>query len=465
MWATINDSHFSQSTSECAPIVHPPSLPQAEHSHEGTHNNHACYCARPDCRIDPPSLDRSYDITRRKTEAFFDALGHINDSSYRDQLVYSTLLVHGDSLDYDLVSILNQQVLFSKKVESHRALHALIILQGHENVSKQDKTLIQKFFEMITEDLKIRWTLFRDSNNASVLAKSCQFQYQESFPDTASESIRNCPSCFLWLLSSRVIHPEYFNSAGLSFFFLAIQSNRFEIAHKLISKMKPEEFLRPAAFMAERPLETVLQMCVMYRDLFVLCLDRMEGASSGHVDLRDALDDMQCAYICRFADAGLATRMRCHNIDLSDTAQALPQTIWTEIILYHPNPVSLFDWLWQSCCCPYEDTTLLAAQHDHVDAAHWLLLHTFDPKMHFACALEMASRQTQHSLSIMVYAIQRFFQSQSAYPIDWRQQMYDAVLSTCTGQEHDDMQNEKLQAIYHVACSLGTYGWLSPDLS
>ncbi|KAJ5385662.1 hypothetical protein N7509_008203 [Penicillium cosmopolitanum] len=69
------------------------------------------------------------------------------------------------------------------------------------------------------------------------------------------------------------------------------------------------------------------------------------------LDLGEILQEDEIRSICRYAGLNLADRMFKRGLDLAFVIQKDP-VLWFEIVMYHPNPIELFDWLYSRHCLP-----------------------------------------------------------------------------------------------------------------
>ncbi|KAJ6126422.1 hypothetical protein N7523_002034 [Penicillium sp. IBT 18751x] len=170
----------------------------------------------------------------------------------------------------------------------------------------------------------------------------------------------------------------------------------------LVSQLSPMHLLGLASIAKPRGQKTILQLAAGQPDIFSACLFNLE---EWKLDLRGALDPESFCIICRYATADLADRMYMTGINIARAVQN-DASIWLEIILHHPDPASLLDWLWEKKCLPplfgnsQHSLLEVATQHDRLEAARWLLSHTDDLSEYLKCAMEAARHQTVASVGI-----------------------------------------------------------------
>ncbi|KAJ6105256.1 hypothetical protein N7523_010066 [Penicillium sp. IBT 18751x] len=286
------------------------------------------------------------------------------------------------------------------KKEAHEALHEL--QQSYHQATPDFRTAVNLFFQtgFVHQLVCHEWRLFADCKDA--IDHQDELQHELEFPDIASWCAHSCRGCFDFLLQQRAIRPWYFNSFGHSLFILAFQATDISTMRYLVSQLSPMHLLGPASIAKTRGQKTILQWAASQPDIFSACLFRLEEC---RLDLRGALDPESFYIICRYATADLADRMYMKGINIAHAVQN-DASMWLEIILHHPDPASLLDWLWEKECLPplfdnnQHSLLEVATQHDRLEAARWLLSQTNDPAEYQKCAMEAAGRQTQASVGI-----------------------------------------------------------------
>ena len=372
-----------------------------------------------------------------------------------------------NNLYYGFMAHVYQKLFYAQPCESHVALHALNILQKDERMPEKSRHEIRMFFQMSSELIAIPWKLFTDFKHAS--ANRNVLQYTDCFPDTASFAIRSCPGdCFLELLRNKAIPACGFNSAGQSFFRLAVCEGRVDIAGELLSEMSVEQILEPASIMADCRQQTILEMSVMNAELFNVCWAKIE--LNPDLDLSNVLALEYYAYMCRFSTEDLALRMLARGIDLAYTVNALPYVTWPAMAQYHTSPASFFSWLMQRGCWPYSTEAghvtplLVAAQHDRFEATSWLLLNNHDTWEQRSCAIDAAVRQTEGSAYILGLVMKRISLAVPLYPLKWPQEIACKVIqAACNQNQMDDAENLKFTQDLAMQ-KLGSVKASAPDL-
>lgn len=305
-----------------------------------------------------------------------------------------------DRLDFEWLTSKYTCLFGSETNKAHEALHEL--QRFYHQGTPSFRTAIDLFFqtEFVQQLAFHQWRLFADCEHA--VGHQDELQRELEFPDIASWCARNCRDCFHFLLQQGAIRPWYFNSFGDSLFILAFQATDIPTMRYLVSQLGPMHLLAPASIAEAQGQRTILQLAAGHPDLFSICLFRLE---EWMLDLRGALDSESFCIICRYATAHLADRMYMKGINIAHAVQN-DASMWLEIILHHPNPALLLDWLWGKGCLPplfgHNQHSLLevAIQHDRLKAAQCLLSRTNDPDEYRACAIEAASRQTEASVGI-----------------------------------------------------------------
>ncbi|KAJ5655114.1 hypothetical protein N7490_002117 [Penicillium lividum] len=372
-----------------------------------------------------------------------------------------------DDLDYEFMAHLYERLLNAEPYESHMALHALNILQQDERMPESSRDEIRKFFQHSSEIMAISWGIYKDFKQASA---SLEFIQDKQFLlDTASFAVCGCPSdCFVQLVRSKAISASGFNSAGQSYFRLALCENRVDIACELLSEMSVEHIFEPTSIMADDWQQSIFEMSVMNSELFNACWTKIE--SKPDLDLSNVLKHEHYASVCLFATEDLAIRMLARGIDLVSTVHTLPHITWPAMAQYHPSPASFFDWLMQRECWPFStaagpDTPLLiAVQHDRFEATNWLLWHTFDVYEQRICAVVAAVRQTNDSAYILDFVVKRMSSGVPPHPHNWPHDIAGEVIQAACNQNQMG-RAENLEMIQDLAIrKLESVKGSAPDL-
>ena len=304
-----------------------------------------------------------------------------------------------DRLDFGWLMTTTRLFAFDTN-EAHKALHEL--QQSYHRATPGFRTAVDLFFhtEFVRQLLVHEWRLFADCKDA--INHQDDLQHEFEFPDIASWCAHSCRGCFYFLLQQSAIRPWYLNSFGHSLFFLAFQAKDISTMRYLVSYLSPVHILGPASIAKTQGQKTILQLAAGQPDIFSACLFRLEESM---LDLGGALDHESFCIICRYATAHLADRMYVKGINIAYAVQN-DTSMWLEVILQHPDPASLLDWLWGKDCRPplfcHDQRSLIevATQHDRLKAAQWLLSQTNDPAEYRKCAMEAAGRQTEASVGI-----------------------------------------------------------------
>ncbi|KAJ5330561.1 hypothetical protein N7476_000344 [Penicillium atrosanguineum] len=313
-----------------------------------------------------------------------------------DQWPDQKISTDAGSLDFEWLTCL----FASDTNGAHDALHGL--QEIYHQATPDFREAVHLFFqtESVHQLVVHQWRLFSDCEDA--VDHQDELQHERELPDVASWCAHNCRDCFCFLLDQGAIRPWYFNSFGHSQFFLVFQATEIPTAHYLISQLSPKHLLAPASIAEAQGQRTILQLAAGQPALFSACFSRLE---EWILDLREVLDHQSFFMICRYASARLAGRMYMKGIDIAQAVQD-NASLWLGIILHHPDPASLLDWLRKKGCLPpcfgQNQHSLLevATQHDRLEAAQWLLSQTNDPAEYRKCAMEAARRQTEASVRI-----------------------------------------------------------------
>jgi hypothetical protein len=252
--------------------------------------------------------------------------------------------------------------------------------------SKQALDDLQKFYKQADPDLRFElenllqsdwarrsalthWKLFPDFDQA-VESQDC-LQIEHEHPDVASRCVSKSPDSFHFLIRQGIIRPCYYNSFGHSLFLLAFKKNAIETMKYMISTMSPIHLLAPASVAEEWDGSSILQLAATNSVVFGMCWDKVDQMP---LDLGEILQEREIRSICRSASMGIASRMYRRGMDLADVVKRDP-FLWLDIILYHADPTSLFDWLWMNNCLPPQD--FLLCHPDPDSTLDWLLANSF----------------------------------------------------------------------------------------
>lgn len=252
--------------------------------------------------------------------------------------------------------------------------------------SKQALHHILEFYEQANPDLRFGldvflqsdwarksaladWKLFTDFDQA-VDSQEC-LQSEHEHPDVASCCIYESPDAFHFLIRQGIIRSCYYNSFGHSLFLLAFQVNAIETIRYMVSTMSPLHLLAPASVAEMWDGRSILQLAATNSDVFGICWEKVDQMP---LDLGEILQEREIRGICRFASMGLASRMYQRGIDLADVVNE-DSSLWLEMIRYHLEPTSLFDWLLMNNCLPPQDYLLFHPDPD--SALNWLLANNF----------------------------------------------------------------------------------------
>jgi hypothetical protein len=251
--------------------------------------------------------------------------------------------------------------------------------------SKQALLHILKIYEQADTDLRFdldtflqsdwvrksalaHWELFPDFDQ--VVDSQEYLQSEHEHPDVASCCVYESPDALHFLVRQGIIRSCYYNSFGHSLFLLAFQENAIETIGYMISTMSPFHLLAPASVAEMWDGRSILQLAATNSVVFGMCWEKIDQMP---LDLRETLQEREIRSICRFASMILASRLYQRGIDLADMVKK-DSSLWLEMIRYHLEPTSLFDWLVINNCLPPQDFLLF---HPADSALDWLLANNF----------------------------------------------------------------------------------------
>jgi hypothetical protein len=214
-----------------------------------------------------------------------------------------------------------------------------------------------------------RWNLLPDFDQV-VDDQEC-LQSEQEHPDVASCCAYESPGAFQFLIRQGIIRPCYYNSFGHSLFFLAFQANAIETTKYMISAMSPIHLIAPASVAEMWDGRSILQLAATNAVVFCICWEKVDQMQ---LDLEGILQEDELRSICRFASMGLASRLYQRGINLADVVKK-DSSLWLDMIRYHSELTSLFDWLWMNNCLPPQDFLLFHPDPDSV--LDWLLANNF----------------------------------------------------------------------------------------
>ncbi|KAJ5413775.1 hypothetical protein N7509_000402 [Penicillium cosmopolitanum] len=218
------------------------------------------------------------------------------------------------------------------------------------------------------------WKLFTDFDQV-VDSQEC-LQSEHEYPDVASCCAYESPGAFHFLIRQGIIRSCYYNSFGHSLFLLAFQENVIETIGYMISTMSPFHLLAPASVAEMWDGRSILQLAATNSVVFGMCWEKIDQMP---LDLKETLQEREIRSICQFASMGLASSLYRRGIDLADVVKK-DSSLWLEMIRYHLEPTSLFDWLLMNNCLPPQD--FLLCHPDPDSALDWLLANNFPLPCH-----------------------------------------------------------------------------------
>jgi hypothetical protein len=252
--------------------------------------------------------------------------------------------------------------------------------------SKQALHHILRYYEQADPDLRFEWDNFLQSDwtrrsalahwklfsdfDQTVESQDC-LQSEHEHPDVASCCVYESPDSFHFLIRQGIIRPCYYNSFGHSLFLLAFQKSAIETINYMISTMSPMDLLAPASVAEMWDGRSIIQLAATNSVVFGICWEKIDQML---LDLGEILQEREIREICRFASMGLASRLYQRGIDLADAVKK-DSSLWLEIIMYHVDPTSFFDWLFTKNCLPPQD--FLLCHPDPDSALVWLLANNF----------------------------------------------------------------------------------------
>lgn len=223
--------------------------------------------------------------------------------------------------------------------------------------------------------------------------------------DLASKTIRECSSCFLFLLDYGLITPSSYNCAGECLFLLVCKEGIRDIAHRILRKITPEHLLDPVWFTGNERGPSYLQLVTSFPDDFQLVWEKLRSTQPAAVAAQLKAGELYT--ISRWITTHLADDLLGKGINIDEASGPSGHSVWHAAV-GQKDPRGLFQWLLDnsSVSPDFQPTSgksalVHAIETGQVASADWLSRHsTMEARL---VALEVSAKLQQ--LRVLLYFI------------------------------------------------------------